>query len=114
MLIVVTLFTVQRPAAEDDFVGTIREGSWKRLARNVVPDFLGTTLLRHQKGAPRRLFLCLDFWTSFDACSRAFRSREVQNFFDVRRQLAVSCLELGAFAFTLAPDFGPSPRLSVH
>jgi len=114
MLIVVSLFTVDHPAAENAFVSTIQEGCWRRLARKAVPDLLGTTLLRHQQGAPRRLFLCLDSWTSFDAYSRAFRAQEVQSLFVSRRQLADSCFELGAFIFTPAPDLSSLTRLSIH
>jgi hypothetical protein len=115
MLLVASLFSVNNQNARDFFVRSVRRGgSWQTAACRVAPELIELDVLEHLEDAPRTLYLCLDLWKSAEAYHRACFCPEVQCLLLARRQLADSSFELGAFAFSSAPDPGDIPRRSIN
>ena len=93
MFHVITLFTV--PNGEEAFVRSMAmDGLWHSLAQQFAPDLIATDLLRHQFSP---LYLCHDLWATPEAYFRGLHSTTVQSLFLIRRHMASSCFELGAF-----------------
>lgn len=105
MLLVATLFSIHNSNTEDLFIRSLRQGgAWHTAARQVVPELVGTDLLRHRDDAPSALFLCLDFWASREAYLLGCQSPAVCSLFTARRALADSSFDFGAFEFAKLPD----------
>lgn len=64
---------IASPGRERFFVDSMRKGGlYSQLASRTMPGFMALDLLRNQADASE--FLCLTFWTSFDAYSAAQKS----------------------------------------
>jgi hypothetical protein len=95
---VATLYSVQ-PEAADAFVRSIRAGGdWQRVARRVTPDLVASDLLEHQS-SPSPVFLCIDFWVSWEKYLRARESVVYEPLLQLRHDMAAATIELGVFAF---------------
>lgn len=99
---VATLYSVHEAA--DAFVRSIRTGGdWQRVARRVAPDLVASDLLQHQS-SPSPVFLCIDFWVSWERYLRACHSPVYESLFQPRHDMAAATIELGVFAFPASAE----------
>lgn len=105
MLLVVSLFTVKNRKAREFFIHSLRRGgSWQNTALRVAPQLINLETFEHLGECGDSLCLCLDLWKSTEAYFCASHSAEVQSLLLVRRQLADSAFELGAFTFATTSE----------